>query len=36
MNGKKANWAFLLEVLGYMALVFGLAWLWPGIMETLS
>ena len=35
MNGKKANWAFLLEVLGYMALVFGLAWLWPGIMENL-
>ncbi len=35
MNGKKANWAFLLEVLGYMGLVFGLAWLWPGIMENL-
>lgn len=35
MNGKKANWAFLIEVLDYMVLVYGLALFLPHIMGNL-
>ena len=35
MNGKRANWAFLAEVLGYMVLAFGLTLFMPGIMGNL-
>ena len=35
MNGKKANWAFLIEVLSYLALVNGVALFLPGVMGNL-
>ncbi|MCM1136464.1 MAG: CPBP family intramembrane metalloprotease [Clostridium sp.] len=35
MNGKKANWAFLLEVIGYIGMVYAIMLFFPRIMDSL-
>lgn len=35
MNSKKANWAFLITIIGYIVLSYGIAFLFPGLADSL-